>query len=141
VCDLKMSHIGEPHQLASVYIRVEWPPKVCPWGTHFCEWWALTKTYISRATTTLPSGRAGPGRGSKGLSRLNPQVTRFLLLTLPIKGELAPLILYTEIHSWCFMCFSSLLPSTCVNESFFSFYSFLSLSVSNRAAKYRIEWS
>jgi len=22
VCDLKMSHIGEPHQLASVYIRV-----------------------------------------------------------------------------------------------------------------------
>ena len=23
VCDLKMSHIGEPHQLVSVYIRVE----------------------------------------------------------------------------------------------------------------------
>jgi hypothetical protein len=26
-CDLKMSHIGERHQLASVYIRVGWPPK------------------------------------------------------------------------------------------------------------------
>jgi len=38
VCDLKMSHIGEPHQLASVYIRVGWPPRVCPWGTQFCEW-------------------------------------------------------------------------------------------------------
>jgi len=32
-----MSHIGEPPQLVSVYVREEWPPRVCPWGTHFCE--------------------------------------------------------------------------------------------------------
>jgi hypothetical protein len=46
-------------------------------------------------------------------SRLNPQVTRFLLQTLPIKGELAPFILYTKSHSRCFLCGFSLLPPIC----------------------------
>jgi len=86
-----------------------------------------------RVSRSLSPSRLNPQYAfTWGLSRVNPQVTRFLLWTLPVKGELPPLILYTEIHSWCFLCFSSLLPSTCVNESFFCFYSFLSLSVSNR---------
>jgi len=55
MCDLKMFHIGEPPQLVSVYIREEWPPRVCPWGTHFCERVNAYKTiYITRAT---PSDR------------------------------------------------------------------------------------
>ena len=71
VCDLKMSHIGEPHQLVSVYIRVEWPPRVCPWGTHFCERVSAYKNiYIARgdddaAVRPAGSGQAGPGLGSK----------------------------------------------------------------------------
>jgi len=28
VCDLKMSYIGEPPQLVSVYKKEEWPPRV-----------------------------------------------------------------------------------------------------------------
>jgi len=37
VCDLKMFYIGELHQLANVYIRAGWPPRMCVWGTHFCK--------------------------------------------------------------------------------------------------------
>jgi len=63
VCDLKMFHIGEPPQLVSVYIREEWPPRLCPWGTHFCERVnAYKNIYITRATMT-PSDRPGLGLG------------------------------------------------------------------------------
>ena len=62
---------------------------------------------------------------------LVPKVSHFLVEIFSINRELTQCIPGTEIHSWCFLCYSSLLPpSTCVDESFFFFfYSFLSLSV------------
>jgi len=55
VCDLKISHIGEPPQLVSVYIREERPLRMCPWGAHFCERVnAYKNIYITRAAP--PSG-------------------------------------------------------------------------------------
>jgi len=64
-CDLKMFHIEGSPQLASVYIREEWLPRVCSWGTHFCERMNAYKTYISRARRRRPSDLPGLGRGSK----------------------------------------------------------------------------
>jgi len=66
VCDLKMSHIGESPQLVSVYIREEWPPRVCPWGTHFCERVNAYKTiYITRDDDDIvrPTGSGWAGLG------------------------------------------------------------------------------
>ena len=70
--------------------------------------WALRKIYISRATTTPSVRPTGPSLG------LGQKVIYFLSLEKElinlIKEELAPLILYTEIHSWWCLCFSSFLP-------------------------------
>jgi len=49
--------VSQP-QLVSVYIREEWPPRVCPWGTHFCERVNAYKTIYITCDTAV-----GPGLG------------------------------------------------------------------------------
>jgi len=70
-----MFHIGGSPQLASVYIREEWPPRVCPWGTHFCERVnAYKNIYIARdgAAAIRPAGRVSdnPIRTKRGYLRI-----------------------------------------------------------------------